>query len=163
MVSETDLAYLAGLIDGEGSISISRWVHQTRGIRNKNVGHHMHLNLGMTSRIAVEWAAKTFGGNVRWKNPNQADGHVRAIMYYWQVYGTKAVPILRLIFPYLKTKSFQAMLAIAFWNDTVPTPPKLRRRGVSESEMHRREGYYSLMRKCNGNLSRKYASGQRKK
>ena len=104
MILQTDLAYLAGLIDGEGTISCS--VNKTA----KNVlALQKQLSIFNTNLLLVSWITSRFGGKVhsrvrseKWKEEHQVK---------WSA--TEAVVILELVLPYLVIKKEQAEIFIA--------------------------------------------------
>ena len=96
-IPETEWAYLAGLIDGEGCICV-----------NIATGGAYQLRLVITQkneddlfRIANSFAAKF--------HPKRG---TKAFQLNWS--GHEAEAILRRVFPYLKWKKHEAELAIAF-------------------------------------------------
>lgn len=96
-------AYLAGLIDGEGSICM---VSRGRGARTRAV----LLVVDNTDMRMLRWIRRNFGGyatpgnsrNKRWKPVGE-----------WRVTGERAVEIIEGILPFLVTKRAQAKLALA--------------------------------------------------
>ena len=55
-LSETDRAYMAGLIDGEGYVGV------TSVERAGALQYRSDLRLEMTDSLAMRWVADTFGG-----------------------------------------------------------------------------------------------------
>ena len=102
---KTDLAYAAGIIDGEGSIGIYRQPTYLTWITVRN-----------TNEWICQWLRFAFGGYVythtykpphlKWKDSWQ-----------WRITGSDAADFLRLILPYLRLKKPQAELAIAFQSE----------------------------------------------
>lgn len=92
-------AYAAGLIDGEGCISIHRQQFT------------VHIDIGMTEPglDLLNEMAKRYGGNVR---PFRAATDRWAAAYTWTVTGQRATMMLRAIQPALRVKYEQAGVAI---------------------------------------------------
>jgi len=107
-MEETDLAYAAGLIDGEGSIGI----YKTKYNRC-HYGYHYRLliQIGMCDAIATTWMYKNFSGNYGWYD---RPGVSYQRMHRWQLNDKRASDLLVLLLPYLKTKKVQAEIAIEF-------------------------------------------------
>lgn len=108
IISETDKAYAAGIIDGEGSVCIRRYVHKTPG-------HHipsfsLYVEIRMTNREAVEFIHAVFGGCLKSKGTTKTG----KVIYDWKIYGNQAADFLRQVIPYLKCKKRQAAIAIRF-------------------------------------------------
>lgn len=105
MNQEILYAYLAGIIDGEGCISI-------RKLPRKYLYYNPMIEVGMTVRAPIDLLAKTFGNSVwyevprnqgRWKNQHK-----------WRVAGKNVIPVLNAILPYLTVKKEQALVALEF-------------------------------------------------
>lgn len=104
-MKKTDLAYFAGLFDGEGCISI---IHQTKKGRP-------YLTLMVQIVNTRPWVCQsfkfTFSGRVIFR---------KAFRKHWQDYwawaanGKQALDFLRVIKPYLKLKQGEAEVAIKF-------------------------------------------------
>ena len=100
-----DLAYVAGIIDGEGYVSVDRNSAKDRCFVGKVVVH-------MASDILPRMLHATFGGNYRTckrSNPNQSDAHI------WALNGRQAVPFLERILPYLILKTDQAKCVLELY------------------------------------------------
>lgn len=105
----TEIAYLAGIIDGEGNISVSRCLRKTRD----SYLYSVRLVVTNTRPDLIEWIRGRFGGRVQVKSPPTAR-HRAA--YRWTVDGRRARPILTQVYPYLVLKSHQARIALAYLN-----------------------------------------------
>ena len=105
--SEADLAYLAGIIDGEGCVVV--------GFRNKDsLGHSVYnkLSVGNTDEGLIRWMHETFGGNIcRRPKRGRSQAH-----WVWTVSLPGHVPLAEAVLPYLKIKGPQLKLAL----DLVP-------------------------------------------
>jgi len=105
-MTETDWAYLAGIVDGEGCIGVyeSRRSHSARGIL-----HICQLSIANTDYQLMDIFSQHFGGWITTRPcPPGKD------MYYWQVSSERAEPIIRNLLPYLRIKKEQAYVAIRF-------------------------------------------------
>jgi len=104
MILQTDLAYLAGLIDGEGTISCS--VNKTK---KGFLALQKQLSIFNTNIVLISWITARFSGTVhsrvrseKWKEEHQVK---------WSA--TEACVILELVLPYLVIKREQAEIFIA--------------------------------------------------
>jgi len=107
-VDKSELAYTAGIIDGEGCINLSR----SKSKKCKN-GYTVQLlvAVGNTNEWLIQWLHFRYGGHMqyhkemklRWKDK-----------WIWQIKCRQASSFLELILPYLKIKRPQAELGIAF-------------------------------------------------
>ncbi|MBA7555784.1 hypothetical protein ES705_48471 [subsurface metagenome] len=102
--NELEIAYLAGLFDGEGCIS----VHTTR--HRFTISLHLFTDLKMTTPDPLRFASRIFGGRVKpaFHRPNEQP------MYRWSLYGSKSEAFLRAVDPYLIVKKEEANLAFSF-------------------------------------------------
>ena len=90
----TDLAYIAGLFDGEGCITI---------------GQNLRASVSNTKKPCLEFVQAIFGGSLYEKNRLG-----RVALYDLYFSGYDAVRMLNAILPYLIVKHQQAELAILF-------------------------------------------------
>jgi hypothetical protein len=101
-VTDVQLAYLAGFIDGEGSIGIVSIAKHKRYVTQ--------IAAYNTNPVPIELLSRLFGGKVRlrkWKqNKKWKDG------YEWKLTALKAATVIRAIQPYLLIKSKQAELVL---------------------------------------------------
>lgn len=83
------LAYVAGLVDGEGHIGF--------GQTAKRYFMRPAIAIGMTDREPVAFCAELFGGRV---SESRTEGG--AIVYGWCATGSRACAVARAILPYLR-------------------------------------------------------------
>lgn len=105
-LSATDAAYLAGIVDGEGTIALTRrhsWEHRYAAITIANT------DLGM-----LEWVKNAVGvGNISTKRTYNIKW---TPSYGYNVYSQQALSILEQVLPYLKTrKRERAKLLVAHY------------------------------------------------
>lgn len=107
MSNKLELAYLAGIIDGEGCITINlRHPRDGRSIR-----HDLNVQCNMQNQKAILLLGQIFGGL---KNYRVKDKKSNKIVYEWRVSNRKAYECLKQLFPYLRVKKEQALLGIEF-------------------------------------------------
>lgn len=104
-MKETDIAYLAGIIDGEGSITINRNTKYTNG----RVSLRPKVTVSMTHEptIAHIWSIGNASGN-HWIDRRRTGVNHYVAEWRYQ----DAARILRELMPYLITKREQAKLMI---------------------------------------------------
>ncbi len=105
---KTDLAYIAGIIDGEGSISI---IHASP--RRRNPGGEIYAQVGVTNtnEWLIQWLHFNFGGGVNMEKAGRNPLSKQNI-WRWNLSHQKARTFLVLILPYLRIKRQEAELAI---------------------------------------------------
>ena|ERR1041384_1710535 len=140
--SEEELAYLAGLIDGEGCISINRL---RRNGEWKVVG--AYVKIGMTDRLGVQLAQDVFGGGMTCK---KRTGNMACYkpMWTWTVCGLRAAYVIDCILPYLRVKLPQARLLLQY-QKLIPLKGRNRWNSVSQQELSQRWWMFDRMKRLN--------------
>ena len=137
---DTIYAYIAGLIDGEGCISI-RKCRQGQFIYYKPM-----IEVGMVNKEPIKLLEKTFG-NSAWYEVVPT-GKRKLICHKWRVTGTNCLPVLNTILPYIIVKKEQALLAIELIKRIFPRGKHFTPE-VRLSEDQARSVLYEKMRKIN--------------
>ena len=106
-MDEKIIAYVAGLVDGDGSIYLRKG-------RTAQIYPGLGIRLGWKGKNTLTWIQEVFGGHFgrekRPYNPKHAE------VYRWIVDAGKAVAVIRQIYPYLRVKRIQATVALHCWN-----------------------------------------------
>lgn len=101
---DTDLAYLAGVVDADGYV--------TATMSTKKERTYFGVQLGITGSDPAphQLAAELFGGRVNvhrpTRNPRHKDQH------HWQLGGAKAVEPIEALLPFLRIKRDRALLVL---------------------------------------------------
>ena len=151
-VSKIDLAYTAGLIDGEGSISILR--ARRSNPNYKSPAYILSVTCTNTHKGIIEWMHEMFGASKALRqrhrnNPKWKDS------YHWCTAANMALEFLQQIQPYLRIKRKQAELAINFQQNRT-RKKKLISSGIkngyilSPETIQEREKVYIKMIRLNG-------------
>jgi hypothetical protein len=104
-ITETQMAYLAGMIDGDGHVG----VYKTMG--RSNMRYRARVCVINTDVRLINWLLEVFGGfvkNNKSKNKNHKDRFV------WQLADNDADEVLSLIRPFLVIKAEQTDLVLAY-------------------------------------------------
>jgi hypothetical protein len=110
-MNDTDIAYIAGLFDGEGSINIRRAFekkknHKKNGYRMSN-SMRISMEITMTDRSVLIWLHEVLGvGTLRPKKVKgkRTDGTPYLKQYKWRCVFRDAFKVCCLLFPYAHTK-----------------------------------------------------------
>lgn len=102
----TDLAYIAGMIDGDGYITINRSVRKGRAY------HYPQVGIAGTRREPHDFAASIWGGSVNAYVPRNT---AHRPQFQWTRQGASAIAVIEAIAPYLRVKVDQAFLALDLW------------------------------------------------
>src|SRR5579859_1082903 len=108
MASQIDIEYMAGLLDGEGCITISRSKTPPR-YGQKTPRFDTRINIANTHLPTVLWAQTTFGGAIFERNTRDRPLYILS----WSPRPGR--DFLRQIFPFLRIKREQAALLEAFF------------------------------------------------
>ncbi|HEV2249216.1 MAG TPA: hypothetical protein VGT60_01780 [Candidatus Limnocylindria bacterium] len=103
--------YVAGLIDGEGCISIDKARFKNRPWLSDR--YTAILSVGNTSKNMIDVLTTAFGGTVHFR-PGNAN---HKACYIWSVRGPKAKAVLDVVGPNLRVKNAQSDLLIEFVRD----------------------------------------------
>lgn len=123
-VTHDDIVYLAGLIDGDGSIHISPRIIRD-GRQSRSYG--MNLSIHCIEKSLIDWVFDVFGGvrcQLNKKPPRRS-------LYGVQITGNRLTQLIELLLPYLKLKRPHAinMLEIRKTYDGIggrkPVPPEV--------------------------------------
>jgi hypothetical protein len=98
-----DLAYLAGIIDGEGSFALHYSKSRSR--------MHVQLQIGNTDLRLMDWIRTKFGGSV---TPERRTSSKWKLMFRWVAQSDTLSHLTRAVLPYLIVKRQQAELLLAF-------------------------------------------------
>lgn len=129
-MNKEDLIYIAGLFDGEGCITI-RMNRPTNTSKHKSVLFSLVVKVTMCHEETIKYLYDTFRvGHFR-KNTGKDMGISRSDAWSWTVMSRDALAVLKLLYPYLKTKKSEANVALEFEkvmdgrNGRIKTDPKL--------------------------------------
>ena len=102
MLPSEILAYAAGIVDGEGHVSIRRTTHY----------YAVSVSVSNSSKRLTDFLLKYFEGSCNTgKRPNRKPYH------RWNIAANQAVQFLKAIYPYLVIKQDQADLVMQFRNE----------------------------------------------
>lgn len=133
-ITDAELAYTAGIVDGEGSVSI---IKQDRNRPSPSLS--LVVSIANNNAELFSFLQKRFGGRTNFSNRWHKT-------YQWKLQAAKAQEFLQLILPYLLLKREQAELGIAFQKSkTAYTEQHLKKSSfgggnvIAIDEMERRE------------------------
>lgn len=146
MTRELDLAWLAGLLDGEGHLSFRRTIRLNR----PNPLYQPTLKLGMYTLAPVERAARIMDTDVK------SHRHYARHIWVAQLSGREKIRALLIeLMPHLTGKRPEAELLLRAMEDCPPKRPEKGRYGLRPwtlEELALREGYYWVLRQVKKEL-----------
>jgi hypothetical protein len=114
MWAETELAYLAGLLDGEGTISVYCSDCKVKGFTYSRI--RMMVKVYNSDLVMLNWIKNKFGGLIYEVGKDRPTNWKRG--FAWQIGHKQAAQILRLCLPFLITKRRQAEIFITISETT---------------------------------------------
>lgn len=90
MISDAEAAYAAGILDGEGSISITR--------NHSGRWPSPQVSIASTDRELLEWLQVRFGGSISTKQPRQPQ---HSLSFDWKLTDRRAIHFLQIVKPHL--------------------------------------------------------------
>ena len=134
-------AYLAGIIDGEGTIRIARTKSDNP---NWSLKYSGAISIGMTDKKVIQLFVKTFGAKMRIECVSN-----RKLIYRWGTSGNQKVPIiLKPLLPYLRVKKKQAELVIRYCENCQKNGYRRNKR-LPKKELQWRGALYQKVRNLN--------------
>jgi intein/homing endonuclease len=113
-LSDTQWAYLAGIMDGEGSFSIARGGRKPdpeHGHPNGYINWQLKISIGNTNENLHAWLLENVGGAKYLGHKSKTDKHKSG--YNWQLHGKENMKeFIEGVLPYLVLKKEQALLAL---------------------------------------------------
>ncbi len=141
-MKKTDLAYVAGIVDGEGCIGIQSF--KSKGHRG-GLRYEMYVAVSNTNEWLIQWLKFSFGGSfclLSRSGLNNKD------CWSWRIQTRQAANFLRLIQPYLRLKAPQAELALSFQSGKRPAHTHIRK-PKTDKELAIEEAQSIMMHKFN--------------
>ena len=111
MITNEDIAYIAGLFDGEGSIYFARRKekkkkHNGKGYRY-SMSQRISMEITMTDENVIRWVHEVLAVGTVVRKPRKGlrkDGTKYLMQYKWRCTFRDAYQVCRLIWPWSKTK-----------------------------------------------------------
>ena len=124
MMGEVDMAYIAGLFDGEGSIHFKRGIekkkkHKGKGYRLSN-SMRISMEITMTDKSVLIWLHEVLGvGTLRPKHVKgkRKDGTPYLKQYKWRCTFRDAYQVCVLIWPFAHVKLDKIQKIIEYYSD----------------------------------------------
>lgn len=140
------VAYLAGIIDGEGCIHIGYYF-------NKSVNrstYHTSIEVTSTDMPLIEWLETNFGGKSSIYTFKQTPKNSRKKVFRWKITGDALTYICRLILPYIIIKKPQIEIMIkmreTFYDQHEPKKGQQGMQSISQELINYRHSLISQLR-----------------
>jgi len=103
------IAYMAGIIDGEGSIYIGNF---SCNPKTGTKYYQTNIEITNTDKNLIDWILNTFGGRNYTYTAKQTPKNSRRTVYRWIASGERVTHLCELMMPYLVAKRRQAEIMI---------------------------------------------------
>ena len=125
MLGETDIAYIAGLFDGEGSIHFKRAPEKKKKHRGKpgyrwSNSLRLSMEITMTDQSVLMWVHEILGCGTLTKKPRKGrrvDGTKYLMQYRWRCTFRDAYFVCLLLWPFAHTKLEKIQQVIDHYSD----------------------------------------------
>ena len=111
MKSEANIAYIAGLFDGEGSIYFAKRPEKKKKHKGKgyriSISPRISMEITMTDESVIRWVHEVLGCGTVVRKPRKGlrkDGTKYLMQYKWRCTFRDAYYVCCLLFPYAHTK-----------------------------------------------------------
>ena len=111
MKSEANIAYIAGLFDGEGSIYFAKRPEKKKKHKGKgyriSISQRISMEITMTDESVIRWVHEVLGCGTVVRKPRKGlrkDGTKYLMQYKWRCTFRDAYYVCCLLFPYAHTK-----------------------------------------------------------
>ena len=129
--SLSDLAYCAGLFDGEGCVSL------VKGKYDKKIKYSLQVKISSTDYFIIEWVQEHFGGYVTTEHKKTVN---RKEAWCWSCKISEQDMFFFSILPYSKIKRIQIIEALNYIYE------KQNGGRLTEKELMLREGYHKRLK-----------------
>lgn len=103
------IAYMAGIIDGEGSIYIGNF---SSNPKTGSKYYQTNIEVTNTDKNLMDWIVNTFGGRLNIYTAKQLPKNSRRTVYRWIATGERVTHLAEILLPYLIAKKRQAEIMI---------------------------------------------------
>lgn len=130
LISVFDAAYIAGVVDGEGTITLTR--------KHRDEHRQLAISISSTERPLLEFIKTTLGVGKITNKRNNKEHH--APSYTYAVYNRQALALLSAIHPFLRTyKKVRADLILKHYLQLTPRNGKYSTALLKEKEVFEEE------------------------
>lgn len=140
------IAYLAGIIDGEGSIYIGNF---SCNPKTKVPYYQTNIQVTNTDKPLIDWLYEIFGGLFSKRTPKQHASNSRKQAYIWTASGDRVTHLCELILPYLIAKKRQCEIMIKMRATFTKNHCTKGKRGIQQHSadlVYLRQSYMDEMR-----------------
>ena len=114
-----DIAYIAGLFDGEGNVSYKKYPKKRKGAKKDYMTWNIRLEISMTDKNIIELVHETLMvGTVHEKPPGKGQLG-KKMQYRWRCGYRDALHVCKLLWPYVIIKLHKIEQIIAHYDPNI--------------------------------------------
>lgn len=144
-MTETEIAYLAGIIDGEGCFFIG--LFQTEATHNL-LNYHTYIKISNTDKDLMDWIREKFGSTNNQQERKTRISKKERTIHNCQFTGKTLDELLPKIYPYLIVKKRQCEIMMRM-RDTFIPHRRLQKKEISQETHDIRYQCYLELRSVN--------------
>ena len=138
------MAYLAGILDGEGSFIIGCYAFS----KKTGVPHfHTTIQVTSTDKVLIEWLVDNFGGKLSTYTARQLSNNFKRIPFRWTIHSDRVKHLCEGTLPYLVIMKDQAQIMIDMRNTFEKTRMRKGQQGTQPIEKEVLDIRYALFHK----------------
>lgn len=141
-MSEIEVAYFAGLLDGEGCVRVGAFKNS-----NGIINYRAYMVIAMTDEAPITWLVENMGGG-KYVDKKLRHGNSK-ICFSWTLNARLGAALLERALPYLLVKKKQAENFIAFTKTIRPQNTTRRNNPITNEEIAAREFFAKRSRELN--------------
>ncbi len=104
MLNDVDAAYIAGLFDGEGSITYKQYMRKRKGKEKAYPTWNIQMEISMTEYSIMVWILETLGCGTVNKRPPHKTSMGKKMQYRWRCGYRDAYHVCKVLWPYAHIK-----------------------------------------------------------
>jgi len=105
-MNQNDIAYIAGLFDGEGSVMCKQYMRKKKGEKKAYKTWNIRCEIAMTEKEVIEWLHETLGFGWSKEKTGKRPKHYKR-QWRWQCSHRDALTFAKLVWPYTQIKLHQ--------------------------------------------------------
>ena len=119
-MNQNDLAYMAGLFDGEGSISYYQRKEKRKGKKKAYNFWLIRCEMSMTDEHVMKWFHETVGFGTLTKRESKKSWTGKKTQWRWRCCFRDALIFAKLMWPYAQVKMHAIENIIDHYEDNIP-------------------------------------------
>ena len=116
----SEAAYIAGLFDGEGSVTYKQYMRKRKGKTKAYPTWSIQLEISMTDKEVIRWVHETLNVGSFSKRPPHKSSMGKKMQWRWRCCFRDALYVAKLLWPYAQVKMHAIENIIDHYEDNIP-------------------------------------------